>query len=373
MIPAAFVTMESLPLTPNGKVDKRALPVPSAAAMAGAGSYAAPRDATEKRLSHIWEEVLSVPRIGINDNFFELGGQSLLALRLMRRLEQAFGRNLPPAILFQAPTIEKLAVLLRDEEGVPRWSSLVPIQREGSKPPFFCVHGLGGHVLRFVPLAQHLGNDRPFYGIQAYGLDDGKLPHASVEEMAAHYISEVRKIQPEGPYLLGGYSFGGAVAYEMARQLSAENQPVAFLALLDSYPSFADLGPSLKQTFMRLRATEKVRYIVSKRRIIARRVRSRFQALSYPQALKRVHAACDLADKAYQWPVYDGPVSWFRAGDKGLRGQDSALQSMPANWQVYEIAADHGGIIREPQVRKLASALQSCMESSVAMSAMVQS
>jgi hypothetical protein len=109
---------------------------------------------------------------------------------------------------------------------------------------------------------------------------------------------------------------------------------------------------------MRLSATEKVRYIVSKRRMIARRIRSRFQALSHPQALKRVHAACDLADKAYRWPLYDGPVTWFRASEKGLRGQDGAFQSMPANWQVYEIAADHGSIIREPQVRELAAAIQ---------------
>jgi aspartate racemase len=358
-------------LTANGKVDKRALPVPSAAAMAGAESYAAPRDAIEERLAHLWEHVLSVPRIGIGDNFFELGGHSLLALRLMRRLEHDLGRNLPPAILFQAPTIEKLAAVLRNEEGAARWCSLVPIQPEGSKPPFFCVHGLGGHVLRFGALAHHLGNDRPFYGIQAYGLAGGNAPHTSVEEMAAHYVSEIRKMQPEGPYLLGGYSFGGAVAYEMARQLSTKNQPVAFLALLDSYPHSARGGASLKQTFMRLSATEKVRYIVSKRRMIARRIRSRFQALSYPEALKRVHAACDLADKAYQWPSYDGPVSWFRASEKGLRGQDGAFPSMSANWQVYEIAADHGSIIREPHVGELAAAMQSCMESSVAMSAMV--
>jgi len=371
MIPAAFVAMDSMPLTPNGKVDKRALPPPSAVAMIASESYASPRDAVEKRLAAIWEQVLGVARVGIADNFFDLGGHSLLALRLMRRLEQTFGWNLPPAILFQAPTVEKLAAVLRSEERVPRWSSLVPIQPEGSKPPFFCVHGLGGHVLRFVALAQHLGNGRPFYGIQAYGLDGGNPPHTTVEEMAIHYISEIRKLQPEGPYLLGGYSFGGAVAYEMARRLSAENQAVAFLALLDSYPRSARQGPSLGQTFLRMSTAEKLRYVISKRQMIRRRITSRFQALRYPTALKQVHAACDLADKAYKWPPYDGSVWWFRASEKGLRGHDVSIQSMPANWQVYEIPANHGSIIREPQVRELAATMQSCMETSVAMGAMV--
>jgi aspartate racemase len=366
MIPAAFVAMDSLPLTPNNKVNKRALPVPAEAAMADSESYVAPRDSTEKKITAIWEQVFGVPRIGISDNFFELGGHSLLALRLMRRLEEAFGKNLPPAILFQAPTIEKLAGVVRGDAGLLRWTSMVPIQPQGALPPFFCVHGLGGHVLRFGPLAQHLGHRRPFYGVQAFGLYGGNPPHTSVEEMAAHYVSEILAIQPEGPYLLGGYSFGGAVAYEMARRLRAENRSVAFLALFDTYPYSAQKGVSLKQTLLRMSTSEKLRYLVSKRNYIARRIKTRFQALRYPEALKKVQAACDVADKAYRWPPYEGPVWWFRASEKGLRGRAAGnTTSVPGNWQVHEIIADHGSIIREPQVGELAVILNACLEGTI--------
>ena len=359
MIPSGFVAMESLPLTPNGKVDKRALPSPSVESITGTENYIAPRNDVERRVAKIWETTLGLPRVGITDDFFELGGHSLLALRMMRRLEQAFGKNLPPSILFQASTVEKLAAVLSDDAGAESWRSLVAIQPTGSKPPFFCVHGLGGHVLRFGALAQHLGQDRPFYGLQAYGLDGQHPCHTRVEDMAAHYISEIRSLQPQGPYFIGGYSFGGAVAFEMARQLRERGEDVAFLALLDTYPRSARKGPSLANTFLQMTVREKLEYALSKRRTISRRISSRFAALWFPRALKQVHAACDLADKAYLWPAANGPVWWFRASDRGLRGRETPAT---AKWHIHEIPADHGSLIREPQVAQLAEAMRSCME-----------
>jgi amino acid adenylation domain-containing protein len=368
LIPSGFVAMESLPLTPNGKVDKRALPSPSADSIADTENYVAPRNEVEIRITKIWEATLGIPRIGIADDFFELGGHSLLALRMMRRLEQAFGKNLPPSILFQAPTVEKLAAVLREDAGAQNWRSLVAIQPRGSKTPFFCVHGLGGHVLRFGALAQHLSEDRPFYGLQAHGLDGEHPCHTRVEDMAAHYISEIRSLQPQGPYFIGGYSFGGAVAFEMARQLRQHGEDVAFLALLDTYQRSARKGQSLARTFLQMSTRDKVAYALSKRRTISKRILSRFAALWFPRALKRVHAACDLADKAYQWPSANGPVWWFRASEKGLRGRETPPmpQSSPAGkWHIHEIPADHGSLIREPQVRNLAEVMRSCMETAL--------
>ncbi len=368
MVPTGFVAMESLPLTPNGKVDKRALPAPSADSFADSGNYVAPRNEMETRVAKIWEATLGIPRIGIADDFFELGGHSLLALRLMRRLEQAFGKNLPPSALFQASTVEKLTALLRGDAGAQTWRSLVPIQPGGRKPPFFCVHGLGGHVLRFGALALQLGEDQPFYGLQAHGLDGQHPCHTRVEDMAAHYISEIRALQPKGPYYIGGYSFGGAVAFEMARQLRRDGQDVAFLALLDTYPRSARKGPSLARTFLQMSVREKIAYALSKRRTISRRISSRFEALWFPPALKRVHASCDAADKAYDWPLAEWPVWWFRASEKGLRGRETPpmpQSGLAGVWHIHEIPADHGSLIREPQVRKLAEAMLSCMETAL--------
>jgi len=139
----------------------------------------------------IWETVLGVRPIGVRDNYFELGGHSVLAVKLMNRIEEAFGRTLPIATLLQAPTIEQLAAILRREEWSPPWSCLVPIQTGGSKPPFFCIHGINGAVVRFHDLSRYLGSDQPFYGMQAQGLDAGHPCHTRTEDMASHYIKAV--------------------------------------------------------------------------------------------------------------------------------------------------------------------------------------
>jgi amino acid adenylation domain-containing protein len=180
MIPAGFVFMEKLPLTPNGKVDRRALPQPEGTGAERENGFLAPRDAIELQLANAWENTLGVKPIGIKDNFFELGGHSLLAVRLFAQIEKVFGKKLPLATLFQAPDVENFAKLLRQEGWLPSWSSLVPIQPNGSRPPFFCVHAHGGNVLNFKDLARHLGPDQPFYGLQAQGLDGSRPRHGSV-------------------------------------------------------------------------------------------------------------------------------------------------------------------------------------------------
>jgi pimeloyl-ACP methyl ester carboxylesterase len=201
----------------------------------------------------IWQQVLAMQGIGVRDNFFDLGGNSLLAIKLFYEINQAFDKNLPLATLFAAGTIESLAKILHPQTAlnatVPTaWSSLVPIQPQGDKPPFFCIHGLGGEVLSFRELAMHLGAEQPFYGLQPQGLD-GKQPlHNRIEDMATQYIREIQTLQPQGPYFLGGYSFGGIVAFEMAQQLQRQGQKVALLAMLDSsLPGSDQRSPFLKR------------------------------------------------------------------------------------------------------------------------------
>jgi thioesterase domain-containing protein len=168
-------------------------------------------------------------------NFFDLGGHSLLAVRLFTEIERVFGRNLPLATLFQAPTIEQLVNLLRDDGWKPLWSSLVPLQPKGSKPPLFCVHGIGGNILSFHDFACHLGPNQPFYGLQSKGLDGRQTIPEQLEEMAAYYLTEIRTVQPHGPYYLLGQSSGGVVAFEMAQQLVTQGEKVALLALIDTH------------------------------------------------------------------------------------------------------------------------------------------
>lgn len=234
MVPAAFVPLAALPLTPNGKLDRRALPRPGAGNVIVQETSLALQDDVEMRLAAIWAAVLERDAVGIHDDFFALGGHSLLAIRLFSRVEAEFGERLPAATLFRSPTIAAQAALLRKDAPLSR-SPLAPVQPEGDRPPFFCVHGFGGGVVGYAGLARALGAGQPFYGLQARGGEGEADPHASIEEMAAYYVAALRAVQPRGPYNLGGYCYGGVVAYEMAQQLHAAGERVALLALMEAY------------------------------------------------------------------------------------------------------------------------------------------
>jgi thioesterase domain-containing protein/acyl carrier protein len=216
-------------LTPSGKVDRRALPEPEAPRREGV----APRDHVELELVRIWEELLGAGSVGVRDNFFELGGHSLLAMTLLGRVERQLGVRLSPTALFQAPTVEGLAALVRRQAGPATASTLVPLQ-PGVGRPVFWVHPGVGTVYCYVPLVRHLGLDRPMYGLQARGVAGPEAPLDRIEDMAAFYLRELRQVQPQGPYLLGGWSLGGVVAFEMALQLQAAGEEVELLALVDS-------------------------------------------------------------------------------------------------------------------------------------------
>ncbi|QSQ14850.1 MupA/Atu3671 family FMN-dependent luciferase-like monooxygenase [Myxococcus landrumensis] len=232
MIPSRFVQLDALPMTPNQKLDVRALPAPGATALGAPAVEVAPRDALELELVALWEELFDQRPIGVTRGFFELGGHSLLAVRLMSRLRARWGRPLPVSLLFQADTIQQLAALLRRQGGaVEAREPLVRIQELGDKPPLFFVHPTGGDVLCYAPLARQLGPRQPFFALQALMDSDT----CSVEEMAARYLEEVRRVRPKGPYRLGGWSTGGIVAQAMARRLEEAGESVELLVLLETW------------------------------------------------------------------------------------------------------------------------------------------
>ena len=243
MVPSVFSLLDALPLTPNRKIDRRALVPPDTARPRVGAAYAAPRTSTEEALAAIWSEVLEIERIGVHDNFFELGGHSLLAVRLFAGIRAALGRDLPLAAIFRAPTIALLAALLEQGAGAGSpapGAALVGLQPAGSRRPFFFVHPVGGSVFCYTELARALGPDQPVYGLQS-AERDGAAP-ASLEEMARRYLEALRAVQPDGPYRLGGWSMGGVVAFEMARQLAARGEEVERLAVLDVFAPGRGLG-----------------------------------------------------------------------------------------------------------------------------------
>jgi amino acid adenylation domain-containing protein len=246
MIPKAFVMLDSLPLTTSGKVDRLALTeLDSPASGLIDKTFIPPRTPTESSLAKIWAEVLNIEHVGIYDNFFDLGGNSLLTVRLMKEIHKHFERELPLSSLFLNPTIESLATALSSKADFLPWSPLVPIQSAGSSPPFFCIHPIFGVVFPYYELATHLGKNQPFYGLQPIGLDGKTAPLTRIEDMAAHYIEALRRVQPKGPYFLGGWSFGGWVAFEMAQQLQKSGEEVALIAVLDTLAPIPGNIPSL--------------------------------------------------------------------------------------------------------------------------------
>jgi aspartate racemase len=209
MVPGAFVVLSELPLTSSGKVDRAALPPPAFGDDRPNRDSAARRSLLESSLCSIWEDVLNVRRVGLDDNFNDLGGDSLSAARLFIRIHEVFHKRLPLSTLLRAPTVRDLAEVLRDENRLAASPSLVAVQLEGSRPPLYVVSGVGGHVVRFRDLAMYLGRDQPVYALQPVGID-GSLPYMTrLEDMASHYIREIKAHNPSGPYHLAGYSFGG--------------------------------------------------------------------------------------------------------------------------------------------------------------------
>ncbi|HEY7415100.1 MAG TPA: amino acid adenylation domain-containing protein, partial [Ktedonobacteraceae bacterium] len=234
MLPATFLVLDALPITPNGKIDRRALPLPASTHRPAEAAVVPPTHIAHFQLLQIWEELLEARPIGITDNFFHLGGHSLLAARLVDRIEQVFQKKITLASLFAGPTIEQLAAALEQQPTRQQTRTpLVAVQAGGARRPFFFAHGdWNSGAFYCFPLARALGPEQPFYVLEPYKFDGLRVP-PTFEEVATAHLQAIRALQPEGPYLLGGFCNGGLVAYEMARQLEAAGQKVALLLLID--------------------------------------------------------------------------------------------------------------------------------------------
>ncbi|MEO8429874.1 MAG: amino acid adenylation domain-containing protein [Acidobacteriota bacterium] len=389
MVPSTIEILDAIPRTGSGKVDYAALPKPTGLQSTTAVRMG-PRDDVEIRLAAIWEEVLGTPGIGISDDYFDLGGHSLLAARLFAQIGEAFDRYLPLATIFEAPTIERLARKLRDPGEVMAGSSLVLIQRGSPRrPPFFCVPGVGGNIVGYADLARQLGPDQTVYGLQAPGLDGKQAPLTRVEDMAAYYVEEIRRVAPEGPYLLGGASFGGGVAFEMARQLDAAGQPVGLVALFDAFApesssSWHAMVPGPFRSYATrisyhaknlLFGSDRSLYVVRKSRTLKRRVRSGIWRMIYksyrvrskplPLVLQDVREAGYLAHREYVPGVYRGRVTLFRAGVRSAADAPTAdmgwSRFAEGGVEIRDVPGDHVDMLLRPQVELLAVQLRECI------------
>jgi non-ribosomal peptide synthetase component F/thioesterase domain-containing protein len=372
-----LVFLDDLRLNRNGNVDPRTLPYFNPTDANAGNNSAETLGVLESKLIEIWEDLLGIRPIGITDNFFDLGGHSLLALRLFNKINALWGKALPLSTLFQAPTIRCLAEILRRDGWCPPASSLVAIRSEGRRPPLYIISGIGGNVVRFHALARYLDPDQPLYALQPPGIARN-LPYlTSIEEMAAHYIREIKALQPRGPYCIAGYSFGGLVAFEMGRELAKSGDQIGLLALLDSpewhYEARAAKNIKLSKRLGRYRVRlsrvlfegDRIRYLTDRLgRRVSRLVYSFLRKTGHksPRSFGSITDANSFAASHYVPGVFSGRLTLLRTTVPGayVALDDPALgwSSLASDIQVYEVPGGHDDMTAEPHVQILAQKLE---------------
>ncbi|MEM7032315.1 MAG: amino acid adenylation domain-containing protein, partial [Chloroflexota bacterium] len=393
MIPSVFEVLEHFPLTPNNKIDRARLPKPQD--LAQRQGYEAPRTDLERQLVAVWQVVLGQEHIGIHDDFFEHGGQSILAVRLFVKIEQMLGHRLPLATIFSHPTVAHLANLLEHQGWASGWKSLVAIQPAGANPPLFFVHAHGGNVIGYYDLARHLGTDQPFYGLQAQGLDGETAGLETIAKMASRYISELRKVQPHGPYLLGGFCFGGLVALEMAHQLQNMQEDVALVAMVHAehpdyreqlfhgegvslwgkvrfrleleWYNFHEVAVEAKATYLKERLMRLLAILQPVKRFQgALKNSSSTKAASLEAALDRLADIHGQALEKYKPQPYDGPVTLFAAEKRPAYAPDDRSLGwhpwLSGSFEIVDISGPFIGLLSEPRVQQVAKVLRAHIE-----------
>jgi amino acid adenylation domain-containing protein len=390
MIPAAFIVLDRFPLTLSGKVDRQKLPQPARHEYASAQAFVPPRDQVESRLSEIWEEILGEGPVGVQDDFCDLGGDSLSAVRLLGRIKQAFGKELPLSALVEAPTVETLAEALRPNGRFRLSESMVTFQNQGSKPPLILCPGIDGHVFRFRALARHLGPDQPVFALRLPS--EGRLwPKLTThEELASYCLSDIQKRQPHGPYFLGGYSFGGLLVFEIAQQLTNRGEQVGMVVLLDAEEwnhkrrLAAGTSSSLRRTqilarFSRMcRPGEFTALGESVRRHAAQLACAVCASVACPtpNRLVRLEDMNFFRAGRYVPQVYPGRLMLIRACPNVKRpGEEYELgwRGLAAGGiEVLDTPGEHLEITQEPHVRVLAKKLKQCLDQTQKDSSLLQ-
>ena len=391
MTPNAVVALKQMPRTPNGKVDRKALPdVFSQAGDSGIRttahgllSFLEPRDVVERQLTEIWQTTLGIPRISVRASFFSLGVGSLAALRLIARMNRVYAMDLGLASLISASTIESIAELIRNRFSPNTASALVPIQPNGTLPPLFIVHGVGGNVVNFYGLSLRMGANQPVYGIQSQALVANQAALLHLKDMARHYLGEIRKVQPQGPYHLLGYSFGGTVVLEMAHQLRALGEDVAMLGMLDSkskdyeeeLAKTRSVGSKLERRMTRFAGntrnlTWKQRLAYMYEKASTRTIRFTVMAAAYfkfskvPAFMKSAYDINYVAAQNYKLRPYDGRLVLFRATEQTDSGgpQDFGWSSIfSGGVEIHDLPGDHERIFLDPNIDVLASSLRASL------------
>jgi len=358
------------------------------AASKSAPEYVAPRDALELQIAGIWETAMGLKNLSIRDNFFDLGGRSLAAMRIVCQINRFYSVDFGLATLFSGNTIERLSDLVRKRLSDNTSSSIVAMQPRGSAAPLFIIHGAGGNIIRFYQLAMMIGTDHPIYGIQAQSLLSGQPALLRLEDQAAFYLSEIRKIQPHGPYFFLGYSFGGTTALEMAHQLRAQGEQVELLGMLDSrqreYMTLILSKDSVRTRLDRrlgrfvgnlspLTFSQKLEYLRGKlftrtlRRFYALAVRMGFRTI--PSCLKSTEDISWIAATNYKPKPWPGVLTLFRASiqpDPRLPLDLGWTPLAEGGVQVIELPGDHDLVFREDNTRVLAEKLRIRLQQSSA-------
>jgi amino acid adenylation domain-containing protein len=391
MVPSAFVVLDSFPLTQSGKIDRRALPKPNQSQTPqDINNTNYPQDELELRIAQIWQRLLGIKSLSTHDNFFELGGHSLLAIRLSAQLEELVGHPVPIMSIFQSPTIADLAKLLR-QGWTPSWNHLVPLKPDGTNPPFFCIHEGFGEVFVYRNLVKHLDAEQPFYGLQAQGLDGKHPPLKRIDQMAANYLTEIRSLQPTGPYYLGGFCAGGVVAYEMAQQLHRQGQEVALIVLMDTGFQNDILVPAKEfwemrwRNFLKISLLEKIKRTAQKPKKYLETIQDIFKLLQcrfylkinyqlppdlrkfylyYNNMVAHVEAIDHYRPQPISYPVTLINTTVF---DKTRLSDYKQLWSQLALNQIdyHIIEGVHNLVFEEPEVQQIALKLQACLDKSL--------
>jgi non-ribosomal peptide synthetase component F/thioesterase domain-containing protein len=371
--------MDNLRFNRNGNIDPLTLPHLNPTDVNSGSSYVAPQRVLESKLIEIWEDLLGIRPIGIADNFFDLGGHSLLASRLFNKINSLWGKTLPLSTLFQAPTIERLAEILRRDGWSPPTTSLVAIRSGGARAPLYVISGIGGNVVRFQALTRYLDSDQPVYALQPPGLD-GNLPYiTNIEDMAAHYIREIRILQPQGPYHLAGYSFGGLVAFQMGCDLLKHGDRIGLLALLDSpewhYEARVARDISIRRRLTRYRIRiARVLFVAGRIQYLSERLGRRISRLVYsslrrfgrlPRNVRSISEANSYAASNYRPNAFPGRLLLLRTRTHaaGAIRDDPTLGWGPlaSEVEVHEVSGDHDNMTSEPHVQILAKTLNALL------------
>lgn len=385
MVPAELIALKVFPLTPNNKIDKKAFPKPLQRISSAAETDLVPKDEYETIISEIWSAVLGLEQIGLQDDFFELGGHSLLAVKVMTAIEKETGKRLPLATLFEHSTIQTLAQKLHSNEE-EKWQALVEIKTTGSKDPLFVIHGAGLNVLLFQYTSKYLDPEQPVYGLQALGLNGTLDQQYTFEEISAIYISEILKVNPDGPYCLAGYSLGGFFVFEIARQLLAMGKSLKFIGMLDTYAGDTTVLDSInaKRVKKIIRQFKKIPFYIhsflsNPKEALAYQVmlmKSRLKGMAadpddyeeegFTENDKEVYKKYDFAHNHYTLQPSDLKISLFNSkkkvyflGDlKYLGWKNLAKRGIT----VYPVPGDHRTFLRPPNDQEFAKILQQVLD-----------